>query len=123
MDVFFWIAVAAVSIVSSSRLTRFLTFDEFPPVTWFRDRFDEFMDKGPKRRKWGSISYCPWCASFWVTLAVVLAGYYSDWHTVWWLVNGTFAGSYLAAMLMVRDGDDSDDSDEDDIPDTLKGLL
>lgn len=111
MDVFFWIAVAAVTVVSASRLTRLLTFDEFPPIAFFRDRFDEFMDAGPKRRKWGMISYCPWCMSFWATLVVALSGYYSDFHEVWWIINGTLAGSYLAAMLMVRDGDSDEDDD------------
>ena len=114
MDVFFWIAVAVVSVVSGSRLTRLLTFDEFPPIRWARDRFDNFMDKGPKRRQWGMISYGPWGASFWAVLAVVLSGYFSDWHTVWWLVNGSLGGSYLAAMLMVRDGDSSDADGDDD---------
>lgn len=113
MDVFFWIAVAAVTVVASARLTRLLTFDDFPPIKFFRDRFDEFMDRGPKRRQWGLISYCPWCMGFWAALVVVLSGYFSDFHPVWWLVWGTLAAGYLAPMLMVRDGDDSDDEDED----------
>lgn len=109
MDVFFWIAVSAVTIVSASRITRVLTYDDFPPVRFFRDIYIEFMDRGPIRRQWLSLAYCPWCLSFWVTGAVVLAGFLSDWHTAWWLTNGIFAASYLAAILQVHDGDTSKD--------------
>ena len=107
MDVLFWIAVAVVTVVSSARLTRLATFDAFPPVQWLRDKYDDLTDGG----KWQILAHCPWCASFWVTLPIVLWGYFSDFHTAWWLFNGTFAASYLAAMVMVHDGDESGDED------------
>ena len=104
MSVFFWIAVTAVSIVSTARLTRLVTFDKFPPVRWVRDKYIDATDGSD----WQLLAFCPYCAGFWVAIAVVLPGYFSDWHAVWWLVNGILAVSYLAAMVMVHDGDDSE---------------
>lgn len=100
--VFFWIAVAAVVIASSARLTRLLTFDSFPPIKWLREKYAGWTDGSD----WQLLSYCAYCASFWVTLAVVTWGVLTDWQTAWWFVNGIFAASYLAAILVRKDGDD-----------------
>lgn len=107
---FEWVAVALVVVMSSARLTRLVTFDSFPPVQWVREKFIEFMDSRAATRGWAMLGYCPWCASFWVTLAVVLSGYFSDWHTAWWLINGSLGASYLAATYMAHDGDDEDEN-------------
>lgn len=105
MSVFFWIAVAAVTITSSARLTRLATYDHLPPVEWLRNKYADATDGSG----WQLLAYCAYCASFWITLAVVLSGYASDWHESWWVVNGIFGASYLAAILMVHDGDDEDE--------------
>ena len=124
MTEFEWIAVAVVTVISASRLTRLATFDEFPPARWLRDKYADATDGS----SWQLLAYCPWCASFWVTAFVVTwagcagvlgAGVFDGrtaWDTtgeiatpIWWLVNSTLAGSYLAAMLMVRDGEEADD--------------
>lgn len=102
-----YIFIAVVVVLSSARLTRLVTFDEFPPVRWARHKYEDIFEGST----WQMLAYCPWCASFWVTLAVVLSGYFSDWHTVWWIVNGSLGASYVAAMVMVHDGDDSGDDD------------
>lgn len=109
---FYWIAVALVTVTSSARLTRLATVDKFPPMVWFRDKFADFTDGGPRRRGWQLLMFCGYCFSFWATLAVVLTGYYSDWHEAWWVVNSILGGSYLAAILMAHDGDINDDEDE-----------
>lgn len=107
---FYWIAVAVVTIISASRITRLLTFDAFPPIRWAREKFEDKFDG----TGWEIIAFCPWCMSPWVTAALVGWGYGTDWDLYWWLFNGAIAGAYLAAMLMVRDGDTSgDDADED----------
>ena len=107
---FFWIAVAVVTTLSASRITRLLTFDKFPPIRWARDKFADRTDGSD----WQMLAFCPYCMSFWVMLAVLGSGWGTDWHPVWWFINAAFAGSYLAAILMVHDGDDEDD-DEDSI--------
>lgn len=102
MTNFEWIAVAVVTVMSAARLTRLATFDSFPPVAWLRDKYADATDG----TKWQILAFCPYCASFWITLAVVLSGYYSDFHEVWWLINSILGASYLAAIVQVHDGDD-----------------
>lgn len=116
----YWIAVAAVTILSSARLTRLAVYDDFPPVEWVRRKYERAtFDTG-----WALLAKCGFCASFWITLVVVLAGYFSHVYgagdqplgggaprffafLVWWLLNGTLAASYLAASYVARDGDES----------------
>ena len=102
MTNFEWIAVAVVTVMSAARLTRLATFDSFPPVAWLRDKYADATDG----TKWQILAFCPYCASFWITLAVVLSGYYSDFHEAWWLINSILGASYLAAIVQVHDGDD-----------------
>lgn len=114
MSGFEWVAAALIVVLSSARITRLLTFDHFPPIEWVRNKYLDFTDERDSLRSWGLLAYCPYCMSFWVTLGVVLAGYFSDWHEAWWLVNAIFGASYLAAMVMVHDGDDSENDKSED---------
>lgn len=98
---FYWAAVALVTIVSSARITRLLTYDQFPPILAARDWFADKTDGSG----WQLIAYCAYCMSFWVTIGIVLSGWFSGFHLIWWLVNSIFAGSYLAAVFMVHDGE------------------
>ena len=102
---FFWTAVAVVSVVSASRITRLLTYDKFPPIRWARDKYADLTDGSD----WQLLAFCPYCMSFWVTITVVLTGWGSGWHEIWWIVNGSLGASYLAAILMVHDGEDEDE--------------
>ena len=102
MSAFEWVAIAVVVVTSSARLTRLATYDKFPPVRWLRDKYADLTDGSG----WQLLAFCPYCASFWFTLIVALSGYYSNWHEAWWLTNGTLGASYLAAILMVNDGED-----------------
>ena len=105
----YWVAVALVTITSAARLTRLATVDRFPPVRWLRDKFEDATDGSD----WQLLSLCGYCASFWLTMLVVLSGYFSDFHPVWWIVNGILGSSYLAAILMRYDGDTMDDMSGD----------
>lgn len=57
----------AVLTLAAYRLWRLLARDDWPPVVWFRDGFDERFD--------GTFVadgfYCPWCLGAWVSFAVV----------------------------------------------------
>jgi hypothetical protein len=99
---FYWLAVTAVTVMSAARITRLLTFDEFPPMKWIRDRYDDLTGESD----WNLLFHCPYCMGFWVALGVILWGYLSGFDTAWWLGNGVFAGAYLAAIVMVHDGDE-----------------
>lgn len=114
---FYWIAVAAVTVLSAARLTRLAVYDDFPPVKWLRNKYTESNDGSD----WSLLALCGFCASFWITALVVVTGLLADvygdanepvgddapWFLLWWIVNGTFAASYLAASYVARDGDDS----------------
>ncbi len=125
---FYWLAFALVTIVSSARLTRLAIFDKYPPVMFFRDRFIIFTDKTDKRRAWQWLAFCPYCASPWLTLLVLIwadvagvldgnpawGGDGSLSQPLWWIFNGWMAASYLAAVFMVRDADPEDNTDPDE---------
>lgn len=109
----YWLFVAVVVTVATSRLIRLWTYDEFPPVVWLRDKAADIFDAVAP--KWAMLTYCPWCCGFWIALAVIGLGFGLDvypWtgiESLWWLIMGALASSYLAAMLMVRDGEDDED--------------
>lgn len=108
---FYLIAVVLTTIVSAARITRLLTWDDFPPTKTLREWYGRKAGDA-----WGLLLFCGYCCSFWVTAAIVgwgwLAGVYED-HpetttpfSIWWAVNAVFAASYLAAVFMANDGDD-----------------
>lgn len=117
MTPFEWAATAAILIISSARITRLLIFDKFPPIAAVRDKFIAATDKSETGRKWQIIAFCEYCASFWAAAAVltwaVLAGVFDPEDSslsvhAWYYVNGALTAAYLAAMVMVHDGDEGD---------------
>ncbi len=108
---FYWLAVALVAITSAARLTRLLVADKFPPVMYLRMVYLRIVDRAGVNPEYGRLVLCGWCMSFWAFLAVGLWGYLTDFNEPWFVANGLFGGSYLAAMLMARDGDSGEDDD------------
>lgn len=119
---FYWIAVALITVISTARITRLLTFDHLPPVERARYAIVEWTEKRKSTTGYGLLVICGYCMSFWVALVIiawaditgVLDGAPVWGHTddtlnrpAWFMVNGTFAAAYLAAVFMARDGDDS----------------
>jgi hypothetical protein len=114
---FYWVAVVAVTIVSAARLTRLATVDKFPPVKAIRDWYEEKTDGSG----WQWLTLCGYCFSFWATLPIMvwgdLAGVYrtpidtSLSAQAWWAFNLLFFTTYLAAMVMARDGSSPEDDD------------
>lgn len=113
---FYWVASALVAITSAARITRLATVDKFPPVVWLRNKYADLTDGSG----WVWLAFCGYCFSFWAMVGVVVHGYFAGpldgvsgngfWgETLWWLIHGTLGGSYLAAVLMANDGDDSED--------------
>lgn len=114
----YWIAVAAVTIISSARLTRLAVYDDFPPVKWVRNKYQDRTDN----TDWQLLALCGYCASFWITAFVVVTGYFADVYgpgdgnperdglfLAWWFLMGILSTSYLAAWFVANDGDDSED--------------
>lgn len=121
-DEFYWIAVAVTTVLSASRLTRLFVADKFPPTYWLRHKYAAVLDRSDRSRAWALLLFCGYCFGFWATLGVVLWGFWADVYgpgsetpqdalrfLLWWLINGTLGGSYLAAWFMANDGDSEDD--------------
>lgn len=113
MHDFTWIAISILTVLSTARITRLLTYDKFPPIMWLREHFIEWTDKTARRRGWQLLAFCGYCMSFWVAIGIVLWGHFTEFQEGWWLVNSIFAASYLSAMVMAYDGDTSNDDPED----------
>ncbi len=103
-----WIVIAAilVAIVGVARLTRVLTYDVYPPSIWFRMTWTRITNDGP----WSKLATCYWCASPWVMLVCMGWLAASLWSLpaliVWFAFWGWLGLSYLASMVINRDGDD-----------------
>lgn len=108
MTDFQWIAIAVVTVLSVARITRLVTWDSFPPSAWLRARWDTITHDG----SWSILAHCGYCFAVWAAFGVVLWGYWCDWDgawgTVWWIVNGSLAASYVGAIVMSFDGDEGE---------------
>lgn len=106
----YYFAASVIAILSSARLTRLFTQDTYPPVARMRSWWEDHVHRSKMHNDWSVLATCPYCASFWVTGAVVGWAGASIWftgsiHWTWWLVNVVFAFAYAAAMVVVRDGE------------------
>lgn len=101
MTTFQWIAAALVGIVSTARLTRLIGFDTWPPAVWFRIQFRKYLPPN-----WATLVDCPYCLAPYFGAGVLAWAYLSDLHPAWWLFNGWLAGSYIASMVVVHDGEE-----------------
>jgi hypothetical protein len=97
-----WIAVAVTAILSTARLTRLVVFDGYPPMAWARNRWRVVTRDG----EWSKLVDCGYCAAPYLAAGVLAWGHWTSWNFWWWAVNGWLAVSYLAAIVVARDGDD-----------------
>lgn len=105
-DWFVAVLTIATIIFGSGRLTRVLVHDSFPPVVWFRIKWDNLTEEG-RLSGWNSLIHCHWCSSFWITAGCIgwlIGGWYAEWAMwAWWVFWGALAASYLSTMVIVRD--------------------
>lgn len=95
----YWVVAGVVGVLSAARLTRLLVADEFPPVVWFRIKWDEATKDG----SWSKLVHCPWCAAPYFSAIVLAWALLSGLHWTWWVFNGWLAGAYLASMVVFHD--------------------
>lgn len=71
-------------IMSTHRITRFITRDVFPPMRWLREKIEQWLGE----EHWlAYLTQCDWCASIYVAtgLTTALALYITRVeHTSWW---------------------------------------
>lgn len=92
---------AVVGIISVARLTRLITQDTYPPAAWARSKWQDWFDG----TGWEDLATCPYCAAPWLAVPIGLWGWLTDLQTAWWVFNVWMAAAYLAAMVVVRDGE------------------
>jgi hypothetical protein len=102
-----WVAAVLVGVVSVARTARLLIYDDFPPMVWLRVRFLAMFSED---NSWSKIAECPFCVSPYLAAGMLglawLAWNGTGLDAWWWVVNGIWAGSYLAAILVSYDQPD-----------------
>jgi hypothetical protein len=93
------VAAAAVGVVSAARLTRLVTKDHWPPMSFVRRKYVE-MTEGSE---WSVLAECPFCVAPYVVAADLAWALKSDLGKNWWVANGWLAASYAASLIVVRD--------------------
>lgn len=96
-----WLVVAAVivGVLSTARITRLVTQDDFPPSVRLRAWWDKVTNDG----EWSKLVHCHWCFSPYAAWPVLATALIFDLHPAWWIVNGWLAGAYVASMVVERD--------------------
>lgn len=101
-ELLLYLAAFAVGSVSTARIVRLWTQDNFPPVAWAREKFVALV--GPDST-WADLAECPWCASFWFTAVNLGYAWATDLHWSWWFLNILMAATYASAWVVVHDED------------------
>jgi hypothetical protein len=101
MSTFQIVAACIIGVVSVARLTRLITQDSYPPVAWLRSQWERITHDG----EWSALATCPYCAAPYIAAVVLAWGLLTEFQVAWWVVNGWLAASYLASMVVVRDGE------------------
>lgn len=100
-----WVAVLAViiTVIGAARLTRLVTYDDYPPAIAARIWWDTVTKDGP----WSKLAHCPWCFGPWATLAAILSflvSFAAPWlGWAWWVFWGWLALSYLTSQYVFFD--------------------
>lgn len=99
-----FLVAAFVAIVGVGRVNRLVTYDDYPPSAWFRQKWSDLTKGGA----WGKIAFCIWCFSPYAAgIAVgwfVLGMLVSPWILLaWWIFWGWLTVAYLASILTYFD--------------------
>lgn len=89
----------AVAVLGVGRLTRIITYDDFPPAAWAREKWDILTNDG----SWSKLAHCHWCAAPWVMLVCIVWGYASSLHWTWWAFWAWLGIAYITSMVIDRD--------------------
>jgi hypothetical protein len=106
MSIFEWVAACLVGVLSVARTARLLVWDEYPPTMWLRMKWDARTEGST----WNKLLHCQFCMTPYLTAGMMvwawLAGAPEHLHWTWWVVNGWWAASYLAASYVAYDQPD-----------------
>jgi hypothetical protein len=100
-----WLIVAAVlvAVFGVGRLSRIITYDDFPPSVAVRIWWSKVTHDGG----WAKLAHCFWCATPWIMLGSMgwfALGFVLTWVAwAWWLFWGWLALSYITSIIIGRD--------------------
>jgi hypothetical protein len=101
-----WVLIPAiiVAVIGVGRLTRVITYDDFPPAVAFRIWWSRITKDGP----WAKLVHCAWCLSPWIMAIAVgwylIGAFFASWLLIaWWIFWGWLTLSYLAAQYVFFD--------------------
>lgn len=96
-----WQAILAVVVivVGSARLTRIITYDDFPPIVRLRIWYDSHTSE-----EWSKLVHCPWCMGPWVALMAMstfaVSSYVPVLAAIWWVFWGWLTLSYWVSQYV-----------------------
>lgn len=97
---FQWVAAAVIGTLSVARTARLLIFDDLPPVKWLRA---QIIGRYRDESDWVKLWSCQFCMAPWLAVGMGLWFWLGHDNPVWWIVNGWWAASYLAAIVVAYD--------------------
>jgi hypothetical protein len=106
---FLLVLAVLVAITGVGRLTRVVTYDDYPPSAAFRRWWIGRVTRG---NGWAKLADCLWCASPWLMLVCI--GWLLAWPLspvlvwAWWIFWSWLGLSYLAAILVRHDEPDEE---------------
>jgi hypothetical protein len=93
------LAAFTVGVIAVARLTRLVVDDDWPPMVWFRRKWDRLTENST----WSVLVECYWCVSPYIAAVDIGWAILANLHWTWWLVNGWLAVSWLASYMCFRD--------------------
>ena len=93
----FWACV--IGVLSVARTARLLVWDDYPPTIWFRMKWDDWTGDSA----WNKLFHCQFCLTPYLAAGMALWAWLSDLHWTWWVINGVWGLSYVAASIVAYD--------------------
>lgn len=88
-----------VAVMGVGRLTRIITYEDYPPSVWFRMRWVKLTKGGG----WSKLFTCIWCLPPWMMAFCLIWAYFSALHWTWWWFWTPLALAYLSSIIIRRD--------------------
>jgi hypothetical protein len=104
LTIFQTIAAVIIGVLSVARTARLVVWDDYPPTMWLRMKWDDLTE----RSSWNKLLHCQFCLCPYLATgnlgwAIWSGLWFHGWGLVWWIANGIWAGSYLAATYVAYD--------------------
>ena len=99
MDPFTYVAASIVGVLSVARTARLVVHDDFPPMAWLKRKV--LLKWTPT--SWVNVWECHFCLAPYLAAGMGAWAWASGLDTVWWVVNGWWAASYVAAVFVAYD--------------------